>query len=97
VARPTPPKPAPAPEPIEAETPIAPMPEPELEDAPPPEGGITLMELNLHTCRWPQGNPLHESFRFCGAQPKRGSIYCTEHHRRAFVPNTKKARLAPRT
>jgi GcrA cell cycle regulator len=63
----------------------------------PPPDGISLVELTDKTCRWPLGDPADwENFRFCGAEPQQGSVYCGEHHARAFVAIAKRARLAPR-
>jgi GcrA cell cycle regulator len=75
--------------------PIAPA---EIPFEPAPEGGVTLEQLHSGACRWPIGNPLDwETFRFCGEPKRVGSVYCETHHKVAYVPNTKKARLAPRT
>jgi hypothetical protein len=48
----------------------------------PPEGGITLMQLQNETCRWPFGDPREPSFRYCGcagANNAAGLPYCDEH------------------
>jgi len=48
----------------------------------PPEGGITLMQLQNETCRWPFGDPREPSFRYCGcagANNAAGRPYCDDH------------------
>ena len=76
--RPTPrpvrqPRPSPAPQPIEAV--VIPMSE-----------RVTLVELRESMCRWPLGDPLHEDFRFCGADSPIGVPYCAYHARIAYQP-----------
>jgi GcrA cell cycle regulator len=71
---------------------------PRREEPPPAPGeGVTLVELRLESCRWPMGNPLEESFRFCGQHRIGTGPYCEAHHKVAFTPNVKRARLAPRS
>ena len=31
-----------------------------------PFGRLQLIQLNEHTCKWPNGDPLSEDFHFCG-------------------------------
>jgi len=57
-------------------------------DEPPPDGGITIVELTARTCRWPLGDPSEfDDFRFCGAAktPDLGP-YCAYHARLAYRP-----------
>lgn len=43
------------------------------------------------TCAWPIGHPDNADFHYCGADVQLGgSPYCTEHHRRAYVPRKEK-------
>lgn len=52
--------------------------------APPPApsvGGLTIMDLKSHHCRWPTGE---KPWRFCGAQRWGGSSYCCNHTRMAW-------------
>lgn len=42
----------------------------------PRNGGLTIMELTAHTCRWPTHD---DPFLFCGALPVEGSPYCAAH------------------
>jgi len=42
------------------------------------------------TCAWPTGDPTSPNFRYCGEPIQIGSPYCTEHHRRAYVPRREK-------
>lgn len=46
---------------------------------------LTLMELTADTCRWPIGDPQEPGFSFCGCPVKEGSVYCAEHHARAYT------------
>lgn len=51
---------------------------------------ISLLDLNIHTCRWPNGDPRDDDFHFCGKKVQAGNIYCDEHSKIAFVKPTKK-------
>ncbi len=51
---------------------------------------LSLLDLNIHTCRWPIGDPRDEDFHFCGKKVQAGNIYCEEHAKIAFVKPTKK-------
>jgi GcrA cell cycle regulator len=50
---------------------------------------VTLMELQENMCRWPLGDPTHETFRFCGCHADNGASYCTHHARLAYQPGTR--------
>lgn len=68
----------------------APKPPPRAEPAPPrapivcepaPEGGLTIVELRRHQCRWPSGDPRDlDTFRYCGATRAAEGPYCARHH-----------------
>ena len=45
-------------------------------------------------CRFPIGDPLHRSFRYCGEPAERGKSYCPACHARAYQPA--KPAYAPR-
>ena len=47
--------------------------------------GISLLELNKSSCRWPQGDPKEKNFSFCGRPCVEGRPYCAEHVREAYV------------
>ena len=47
--------------------------------------GITILELNTESCRWPLGNPQQKDFRYCGADKQFGVSYCVRHSRVAFA------------
>ena len=47
--------------------------------------GVTLVDLNMHTCRWPIGDPKDPDFHFCGKEVELGKPYCEEHLAQAFV------------
>lgn len=54
--------------------------------------GLTLMQLRPTSCRWPMGDPMSESFLYCG-DPKDGvSVYCACHRARAYTPIIRKVR-----
>lgn len=56
-----------------------------METAEPPSATrCTLMELNTHTCRWPYGEPAHDSL-YCGAKPVAKQPYCAHHMRIAYT------------
>jgi len=46
---------------------------------------IGLLDLRETTCRFPIGDPRHESFGYCGAPSLVGKPYCKHHHRIAYV------------
>lgn len=48
----------------------------------PPKGGITIMQLKDHHCRWPLGEPAFD-MKYCGATVVLAP-YCPEHAKRAF-------------
>lgn len=40
---------------------------------------VTFEELEPHHCKWPNGDPKQDAFRFCGKRRELGSPYCHEH------------------
>lgn len=40
-----------------------------------------------HTCQWPEGEPRHEDFRFCGASTLPDRPYCAAHCAIAYIPD----------
>ncbi len=54
-------------------------------EANPVPGGVALLDLQPHSCRWPLGDPRDENFSFCGAEKEAGCSYCSAHARRAFT------------
>ena len=38
------------------------------------------------TCQWPEGDPKHQDFRWCGMPAKPGRPYCLAHCETAYVP-----------
>ncbi len=74
-----------------------------LDRAPPPEVetilrpeslGLTLMELENHNCRWPDGE--REHITFCGHQIEEGRSYCPYHVRLSRGKGTESERRATR-
>ncbi|MDR1694206.1 MAG: GcrA family cell cycle regulator [Lactobacillaceae bacterium] len=53
------------------------------------DGIIRLTDLDMHTCRWPIGDPKDEKFHFCGKKVRIGHTYCDEHSEIAYVKQTK--------
>ncbi len=45
---------------------------------------VTLHELQSHMCRFPLGDPMEESFRYCGKHKVDGHSYCAGHCRLAY-------------
>ena len=41
--------------------------------------------VNGRGCQWPEGDPGHPDFHFCGATAQAGKPYCPEHHARAYA------------
>ena len=66
--------------------PAAPKPVPEPPPAPTPPQMVKLDQLSRSTCRWPIGDPLEESFAFCGNPVKTPHPYCPDHCHIAFAP-----------
>jgi len=64
-------------------------------------GAATVLTLGAHMCKWPIGDPLRDTFTFCGRSCD--GPYCHEHGQVAFQPaavrksnDTKLARLLRR-
>jgi len=43
-----------------------------------------ILGLEIHSCRWPIGNPDSHDFGFCGREKTARGSYCDEHARGAF-------------
>lgn len=54
------------------------------------ERPISLLELNLHTCRWPIGDPATDDFHFCGGKVETSDVYCEVHRKIAYQPAKRK-------
>jgi GcrA cell cycle regulator len=49
----------------------------------PPAGGVDILELENHHCRFPLGGVMdYPPHKFCGAPKSPGSSYCSEHRQR---------------
>ncbi len=46
---------------------------------PPSETQITVATLTAFTCRWPEGDPKHPDFHFCGRAKAPAGPYCPHH------------------
>lgn len=53
---------------------------------------LQLVELTERTCKWPNGDPMSESFNFCGADSADTGPYCQYHSRIAFQPASERRR-----
>lgn len=91
---PTPPATAPTPEPPPAIIFAEPKPmEFELAPATSDElrpGGVAVLALKHHECKWPIGDPRLPGFHFCCAPRVEGEPYCQHHlYERAAEPGTR--------
>lgn len=50
-----------------------------------PAPTFALAEMSSQSCRWPNGDPLHADFRFCGHKVQEGKPYCAKHCGIAYV------------
>lgn len=58
-------------------------------------GGVALVDLRDHHCRWPLGDPREiESFRFCGEHHAAGKPYCEGHCDVAYAGTTRRVTMA---
>ncbi|MBI1621050.1 GcrA family cell cycle regulator [Aquamicrobium zhengzhouense] len=53
---------------------------------------LSLIELTERTCKWPNGDPLHDDFSFCGNQSGESSPYCGYHAKLAYQPASERRR-----
>jgi GcrA cell cycle regulator len=44
----------------------------------------SILALEIHSCRWPIGNPDSHDFGFCGREKTARGSYCDDHARGAF-------------
>lgn len=53
---------------------------------------VTIVELHGSMCRWPIGDPMHDTFRYCGSPSKAGAPYCQHHSKLAYQPKQDRRR-----
>ena len=53
-------------------------------------GSATILTLGAHMCKWPIGNPLTDSFTFCGKRIDGKGSYCVSHACMAYQPQVGK-------
>lgn len=53
---------------------------------------LTLMQLTERTCKWPNGDPMHDDFHFCGHEAEEATPYCAYHSKLAFQPTSERRR-----
>ena len=64
-----------------------------VEDLSQPESRhLKLVDLTERTCKWPNGDPLHEEFSFCGHDSAETGPYCQYHSRLAYQPVSERRR-----
>jgi GcrA cell cycle regulator len=54
---------------------------------------LKLVQLTENTCKWPNGDPMHDDFSFCGSEAPDSSPYCGYHSRLAYQPAAERKRL----
>ena len=55
--------------------------------APPPKGGVSLIDIGSRQCRWVVAMPTTERRAFfCGAGTKQGQCWCEEHRKVGYAP-----------
>ncbi|MGH6762982.1 MAG: GcrA family cell cycle regulator [Phyllobacterium sp.] len=53
---------------------------------------LELVQLTERTCKWPNGDPLHSDFHFCGNETGESGPYCAYHSRLAYQPASERRR-----
>lgn len=54
---------------------------------------LKLVELTEGVCKWPNGDPASEEFRFCGNDSSDSGPYCIYHSRLAYQPASERRRV----
>lgn len=65
------------------------LPRPLVQEAPPADGGVALIDLSERMCKWPYGDPQDDDFTFCGRGIRPGTPYCPEHAAQAYQTSTR--------
>jgi GcrA cell cycle regulator len=59
-----------------------------------PDGtGVKFIDLAPGACKWPKGDPLEDSFEFCGCKALPDLPYCAPHARKATAPPQSRNRM----
>ncbi len=66
---------------VPAPRPLPPRPMRAADDLLPTSG---ILDLEMHSCRWPIGNPDQNDFGFCGREKSKRVSYCDQHAQGAF-------------
>ncbi len=53
---------------------------------------LTIDHLTDKTCKWPNGDPGHDDFHYCGHDSLESGPYCEYHARVAYQPSTPRSR-----
>ena len=56
---------------------------------------VKMEKLTTGMCKWPEGEPGHEDFRFCGQPAIENKPYCAIHCARAYVKSTRDRGQSP--
>jgi GcrA cell cycle regulator len=56
---------------------------------------VKMEKLTTGMCKWPEGEPGHEDFRFCGQPAIENKPYCATHCARAYVKSTRDRGQSP--
>lgn len=64
-------------------------PRPAIQEAPPSDGGVALIDLSERMCKWPYGDPQDDDFTFCGRAIRPGTPYCPDHAAQAYQTSTR--------
>ena len=55
----------------------------------PTDHAKATVKLGDSDCKWPIGDPSDTDFIHCGCRQQAGSVYCQDHHKRAYTPQTR--------
>lgn len=70
---------------------ILPKCEPVDEPLTPPTGPrVSILQLDHNTCRWPDEEIRPAEYKYCGAPPAFGRVYCPWHCSRAYTKHIRK-------
>jgi len=62
----------------------------------PPSGGVSLLDLTEHMCKWPIGDPREDDFAFCGRSIDGGTPYCPTHTAMAYQSSNRTRAISTR-
>lgn len=77
---------------FDAETVVSPVARTVSDVVVPISRNLELVQLTERTCKWPNGDPLHADFHFCGNETGESGPYCAYHSRLAYQPASERRR-----